>query len=724
MRCIADRDVFARGRVVRLASVVVVLAASATTVAGQLAPLTYAPGQAVAGESVYLAYCASCHGERLSDGRAESLAGPEFQLRWASARVSDLFVRTRTTMPPPAPGSLSDEEYASVLAYIFRENGFLSGAEPLPASAAAMASMLMPAGGSGRPGPAEPNVVFPPPPTPTPSPLEGLTAVSEAALRDPPPEDWLTWRRTPTADGYSPLEEVDRSNVHRLQLVWSWALPNGANESTPLVHDGVLFVYGYGDVVQALDAKTGDPLWEYARDLPQGTTPAFKKSIALYGDNVYTATADGHMVALDARTGEAVWDIPVAGGRGAITGGPLAANGKIIVGTNRTPRESPNPNPAAGRDRGRGLVVALDAETGEELWRFDTVPGPGEPGGETWNDLPLHRRSGGSVWVPGSYDPELNLVFFGPSPTYDTAPVRVAVRADDPSVNSALYTNTTIALDADTGELVWHYQHLANDQWDLDWAFERQVMMLPVDGEMRRVVVTAGKASIHEVLDARTGEYLFSMDLGLQNFITGIDPETGAKTIDRGRVPGDGEVKFVCPHVEGGKNWIPSAVNPGTSVLFVPIVESCMYMMPTVGGRSGLLTTAGRIILSPRPDTDGRYGRLQAINLATRETVWVERQRAPYMTGILATAGGLVFAGSMDRVFAAYDQTNGERLWSTRLTEVPNSAPITYSVDGRQYVAVVVGSGGYHSRGFRRLVPEIAYPANRSSAISVFALPE
>ena len=683
--------------------------------------LTYVPDQAVAGQPLYEASCAACHGENLNDGEAAPLSGPLFQTKWNGRSVYELFVRTRSTMPAPAPGSLGDEEYINILAYIFQRNAFLSGSRPLPVQSAAMEAMFLPAQTS-RFGQLEPNVVLPPLPNPSPNPLDRLTTVTDSALHDPADRDWLTWRRTPTADGFSPLAQINRSNVHRMQLAWSWALPNGANESTPLVHDGVLFVYGYGDVIQTLDAKTGDRLWEYARILPQGVSPSFKKSIVLYGDNVYTATADGNMVALDAKTGEVVWDVPVAGGRGSMTGGPLAARGKIVVGTLRTPRESEGGGVLSGR--GRGLIVALDAETGEEAWRFDTVPGPGEPGGDTWNDLPVGERSGGSVWVPGSYDPELNLVFFGPAPTYDTVGLRDPVRLDDKFINSALYTNTTVALNPDTGELVWYYQHLGNDQWDLDWAFERQIMTLPVDGVARRVVVTSGKPAIHDVLDAETGTYLFSMDLGFQNFITGINPETGEKTIDADKVPGDGTVKFVCPHIEGGKNWIPSAVNPDSKILFVPIVEACMYMTPVAEGEFGLLTTGVRMGLSPRPDSDGMYGRLQAINLATKETVWVERQRAPYMSGVLATAGGVVFAGSLDRVFSAYDDASGKKLWSARLNEVPNSAPITYAVDGRQYVAVVVGGGGNHSMLFRPLVPDVTNPVNRSSTIWVFAVPD
>lgn len=621
-------------------------------------------------------------------------------------------------MPANAPASLSQTQYLEILSYVFRRNNYLSGEKALPIEAAEMKAMTIPAPTSMF-GQLQPDITLPPAPHPIANPLDKFSPVTEKDLRDPPPEDWLTWRRTVTADGYSPLNQINASNVGSMQVAWSWSLPNGANESTPLVRDGVLYVYGHGDVIQALNAKTGGRLWEYTRILPQGVAPSFKKSIVIYGDKIYTGTSDAHMVALDAKTGEVVWDTPVTDG-GTIIGGPLIAKDKIVVGTTRSPRNPKDPN---GRGNQRGVIVGLDAKTGKKLWSFEPIPAPGTPGGDTWNDLPLEKRTGGSLWAPGTYDPETNLVFFGPAPTYDTGPLRIPVKPNDKNINKALYTNATVALNPDTGKLVWYYQHLANDQFDLDWAFERHIMNMPVNGKMRRVVVTSGKPAIHEVLDAKTGEYLYSWDLGFQNFVTAIDPKTGEKTIDQSLLPNDGKSHFICPHVEGGKNWIPSAVNPTTHILYVPIVEACMIMSPVPEGERGLLT-GYRMGLAPRKDTDGNYGRFQAIDLVNKKVLWVDRQRAPYMTGVLATGGGLVFAGSLDREFIAFDSATGKRLWRTGLNEVPNSAPITYSVDGEQFIAVVVGGGGNHSLLFRPLMPEITYPVNRSSAIWVFKVPK
>jgi len=541
------------------------------------------------------------------------------------------------------------------------------------------------------------------------SPLEKLTPVNDAALVKPSPGDWLTWRRTYDDLGFSPLNQINKRNVSDLRVAWAWSLPNGPNEATPLVHDGVLFVHSFGDKVQALDAATGDLLWQYTRELPKDIQPSVKRHISIYGDKLFVPTSDVHIVALDIKTGKIVWDHQIADFKDGfrMTGGPLVAKGKVMIGT-------------GGRAAGGNFIVALDAQTGQEAWRFNVIARPGEPGGETWNGLPLEKRNGASVWTAGSYDPALNLVYFGPGQTYDTAPL--LHRVNQPGItNDSLYTDSTLALNPDTGKLVWYFQHQPNDQWDLDWAFERHLIQLP--GVNKTVVVTGGKTAIYDALEADTGKYLFSMDMGLQNVVTAIDPKTGAKTINPNTIPGDGEAKMVCPHAGGAKIWLPSSYNPGTKLLYIPLNESCMDLIPVEPGGRASLSTGVRWTLRPRPDSDGKYGRMEAVNLETRKVVWTERQRAPQTTGVLATAGGVVFAGALDRTLKAYDDATGKELWKTRLNDVPNSSPITYTANGRQYLAVVVGNGGPQATGFTLLVPEIQNPPDRNAAIWVFELP-
>ena len=264
---------------------------------------------------------------------------------------------------------------------------------------------------------------------------------------------------------------------------------------------------------------------------------------------------------------------------------------------------------------------------------------------------------------------------------------------------------------------------MPNDQWDLDWAFERQLINLPIQGETKRVVVTAGKEAIYDALDAATGKYDFSLDVGIQNVVTAIDPITGAKTINRQVVIGDGETKTVCPHAGGAKSWIPGSLNPDTKILYVPLVESCMDLIPVASGERGFLSSGVRGTIRPRLDSDGKYGRFEAINLETRKVVWTDRQRAPQTSGALDTAGGVVFDGSLDRYIRAYDDSNGKILWQTRLNDVPSSCPITYSVNGKQYVAVVVGNGGAHAITWPPLVPEIKNPPGGGAELWVFELP-
>ena len=691
--------------------VVVAVLAGVTAIAQSPTRLSFTEEQAETGRAAYAERCASCHGDHRDDGEvAPPLKGVNFRERWRAESPETLFLLTSDTMPQDQPGALDDVTYAALVAYIYQENGTAPRGEVLPDDPDVLAAISPPRWSCGGGGGLAPGAALPPYPMAR-NPLTSLSPVTDAMLENVAPQDWLLWRRTYDAYGFSPLDAINRSNVDDLRVAWSWSLPTGPNESTPIVHDGVLFIYGYGDEVQALDAATGDLLWQYSRRLPRGTAPSVKRGMSLYGERLYVPTSDAHIVALDARTGRVVWDKPVVDREEGyrMTGGTLVARGKVMVGT-------------TGRAGGGNYIVALDAETGEVAWRFATIAQPGEPFGNSWNALPVEERNGGSVWIPGSYDPVNNLAFFAPGNTYDTGPLRDLV--SQPGVtNDALYLDSTLALNPDTGELVWHFQHQANGQWDLDWAFERQIIQLPVNGELKRLVVTTGKQAIFDLLEADTGKYVSSIDLGLQNLVTAIDPVTGAKTTDPTLLPGDGETKMVCPHVSGGRGWMPTSYDARSKVVYVPIVEACMDLVPVPDGERGSLSSGVRWTVRPRPESDGNYGRLEAVNLETGETTWIARQRAPQTTGTLVTAGGLVFAGALDRRVAAYDANTGDQLWQTRLNEVPSSAPISYAAGGKQYIALIVGSGGYQSGSYNVMVPEIRNPPDRGAALWVFELP-
>ncbi|HLH43092.1 MAG TPA: PQQ-binding-like beta-propeller repeat protein [Bryobacteraceae bacterium] len=683
--------------------------------AGRVPPgeALFTSAQAVAGKAAYQRNCANCHGASVDDSdSAPPLRGSAFLAKHAGKPAADLFTYVSTKMPLGNPGSLSGAEYAQIIAYVLQQNGYATGRREFASEAAALASVTIPAPpgarGGGGGGALSPNAKLPPAPR-RPNPLDKIPPVSDALLQNPPAGEWLTWRRGFNYEGFSPLKQITKSNVNNLRVAWTWPLSPGSNEATPLVHDGVMFLHSPGDKLEALDAATGDLLWQYARILPPGVNASNKRNISIYGNKVYMGTSDIHVVALDVKTGRVVWDQPLTEERGfTLTGGPLVAKGKVMIGT-------------GGRVGGKNYIVALDAETGNFAWRFNTIAQPGEPGGDTWNDHTAEERNGGSVWIAGSYDSALNLAFFGVGQTYDTAllakPARPGAKTD------GLYTDCTLAINPDTGKLVWYYQHLPNDQWDLDWVFERQIVRMPVKGVVRPVILTSGKQATYDVLDAETGKWIYSKDLGLQNIVSSIDPITGKKTINPQTLPGDGQTHFVCPHVDGAKSWLPGSYNPDTKILYVPLVEACNDLMPvTEGGGRGLLSTGVRPAVRPRPDSDGKYGRVEAINMATREVVWTERHRAPVSSGALDTAGGVIFNGSIDRFFRAYDDQTGKLLWETRVSDVPSDAPISYTANGKQYIAIGVGGGGAQATGFAALTPEIQN-LERSPAVWVFQLP-
>jgi alcohol dehydrogenase (cytochrome c) len=696
------------GRVVVLGAA---LLASVGAPAQEVA-LSFTAAQVEQGRAVYDTNCVTCHGANLDDGPlAAPLKGDAFMRKYGGKPARALFDVLRTTMPTGNPGSLSAEAYAALTALILEQNTVVAGNTPLPADPVLLAQMQVPAGGFSfmafSPYTARAAVERP-------TPLADFNAVTDDAIATPPAGDWLGWRRSYDAQGFSPLRQIDTRNVADLRLAWSWTMPAGSAESVPLVRDGTIFVQAYGDIVQALDAKSGDLLWQYTHTLEDGAQPFHKRGLALHGNRLYLGTSDVHVVALDVETGEVVWDTTVGDfrRREGLNGGPLVARGKVMVGTTGT---------GVAARFGGPQIVGLDAETGAIAWRLGTIAKPGEPGGESWNGIPFEERSGASIWTPGSYDPQTGLAYFGTGNTYDTGPL---LKPNAPGTTSdALYTNSTLAVNPDTGQLVWHFQHFPNDQWDLDWAFERQILDVPVGGVTRRVVLTAGKIGIYDAVDARTGEFVFSIDLGLNNIVTEIDTRTGEKRVDRSLYP-DGTVQLVCPHGAGAKNFLPGAYIASRRVLVVPLNEACMDLFPVPGGGRGGLSSGVNWGIRPRPDDDGNYGRLQAIDLATRETVWTTRQRAPQTSGVLATAGELVFAAAFDRGFRAYDARDGRQLWETRLNDVSSSSPISYAAGGKQYVAIVVGEGGFHARSFAPLVPEFRSPPNRGATLWVFALPE
>ena len=672
--------------------------------------VTFTESQASRGKTNYDENCASCHGFGLEGfGLIPSLDGSYFSGRWGDTPADELALNVRR-MPPGEENSLGENSYTDILAYLLRFNGIAASDTILPADIVSLGNLFIPEEGLGNSSAtaSTPLIYNTNGPLFESELLTNLSPVTDAMLLNPPAKDWLIWRRTSNNLGHSPLEQITKDNVDDLQMAWSWALPVGANMMTPIVHDGVLFAYSFGDVLQAIDAATGDLLWSFQRELDGDVVPDSKKGVAIYADKIIIPTSDMHLIALEMKTGQVAWDHKVNVGDEDghwFKSAPLIAKGKAIIGL-------------TGRQEVEGgdFIVAVDMDSGEESWRFYTIARPGEPGGNSWNGLSLEERTGGSVWIPGSFDPELNLVYFGPAPTYDTHPLRQP--STDPNVTrDALYTNSTIALDADTGELVWHYQHARNDQLDHDWAYERQILNLNIEGVMRKVVVTGGKLAIFEAMDAATGEYLFSIDLDMQNVVAEIDPSNGEKSINPIAIPELDQVisqysmPGICPDWLGARNMQATSYNPKTKILYIPISDTCLDD-----------DTGERWQKYPDRSTDRSYGIIKAVNLETREVVWTARRTGPQAAANLSTSSGLLFIGSVDRWFSALDQDNGEVLWERKLDNALNSYPITYQVDDKQYVAVATNSGGIHTRTMRTAA-NINLP-QEGATLWVFALPD
>jgi alcohol dehydrogenase (cytochrome c) len=545
------------------------------------------------------------------------------------------------------------------------------------------------------------------------SPIDSITTVTDEMLTNPPDGDWLMWRRTYDGWGYSPLDQINKENVGELELVWSWGMSPGRTQETPLVHDGVMFLQNADHRIQALDAATGDLIWEYQHELPTGVNPGGERSKAIYGDTLIVATRDAHIIALDIKTGRLVWDQQVADHRKGFSysSGPIVANGVIIQGMTSCSNAQP----------GGCYFTGHDPETGAELWRVHTIARGDTPEGNSWNGVPVENRYGASAWISGSYDPEQDLVFAGVGQVYpwNTEIAGLVPPSDDPNVtNEALYTNSTLAIDPKSGDLKWYHQYLATDSLDLDYVYERMIF--------DDMIVTTGKLGIIEAINRTDGKWLWAKETVPQNVVLSIDPETGKKEINPEVIPVIGETTFNCPADPGARAWQATSYSPRTGAIYLPMVEFCSNttVNPLDPGQiytSGGLQTFSRV---PHPDSDGNIGQVRAVKLDDQSDMWEHRQYAPVTTSTLPTGGGLVFVGTLDRKLLAFDDESGEVLWeSGKLSNALESFPITYEANGKQYVAVVANWGNGLGR-LQSLTPDVKLPPNNPVSLYVFALPD
>lgn len=529
--------------------------------------------------------------------------------------------------------------------------------------------------------------------------------------------DWLNYRRTYDVQGFSPLTEINRTTVRDLRPVWTLSFEDKDRWSpTPIVADGLMYVSEGSGRVTALDALTGDVVWEHERSFPRdiSISMAYPRSrgVAVYGGRVYWGTADSFLVVFDAKSGEKLWEVKTGDyqeGSGHAHA-PVIFDGKVILGS-------------TGSDhRARGKISAIDAETGEIVWTTYTVPGIGEPGFETWRTsvtgvLPL----GGSPWHTASYDPDLRLMYMG---TGQPTPRNRVLRGDG---GDALYTSSILALDIDSGEIRWYFQVLPGESWDFDTAHESMLMDLTLDGESRRVLVHTSKIGWGLVLDRVTGEFLYAFKTGFDNVVTGWTEE-GRPIYNPALVPqredqDSGKIFHVCPHLHGTRDLNSPSYSPLTGLYYVGINYSCMdvtYFSQEFTGRGRYQGMSGPATLADGHDYVGEF---VAFDPSTGERAWVYRPEsgAPMSASALATAGGIVFGGTSDRWFFALHTETGEVLWQTRLNGDISGSPVTYTVGGKQYVAVAAGGGIAQTPTLGPLV-DIDIPRG-SGVMWVFALP-
>jgi alcohol dehydrogenase (cytochrome c) len=514
--------------------------------------------------------------------------------------------------------------------------------------------------------------------------LANYSPVTDQRLANPEPHNWLMWLGNYSSWNHSPLNQINTTNVKKLFPVWS--ISTGVAEghqSPPIVNNGVMFVTTPQQQVLALDAKTGDLLWRYKKELPEDLTQLHptNRGVGLYEDKVYLATVDAHLIALEAKTGKVVWDTTVDDYKKGyyMTLAPLVARGKLIIGT-------------SGGELGiRGWVAAFDAKTGKEVWKTYTIPGPGEPGHDTWPGE-TWKTGGVSSWITGSYDPQLNLVFWG---TGNAAPW-----PGDQHPGDNLYATSVIALDADSGKIKGHHQYHWNDSWDWDEVSSPLLIDVQRDGRTIKGVVSPARSGYLWLLE-RTADAIKFVDAKpyvIQEVFKSIDPKTGRPSYHEERKPATGKTVNFCPSLWGGKDWIPSSYSPQTGYLYIPANEN---LCTTLVGQKGPYEVGKLYLGIDRAATkmnmrEGaqHIGELQAWDLKTMQKVWTHKFKYQNWGPVLTTAGGLAFmGGTNDRYFRAFDAKTGQVLWEYRTNSGITGVPSSYAVDGVQYIAVQSGWG-------------------------------
>jgi alcohol dehydrogenase (cytochrome c) len=506
--------------------------------------------------------------------------------------------------------------------------------------------------------------------------LHGQVSYERVLQADDEPHNWLTYSRTYDGQRFSPLDQVNRENVERLRPAWiyqSWAAESRPRfETSPLAVGGILYITEQPSNATALDARTGRPLWKYERPIPEDAIACcgrVNRGMAILGDTVYLATLDAHLVALDGVTGRVKWDVEIIDYRDgySLTAAPLLVKNKIILGV------------AGGEFGVRGFIEARDAATGRQAWRFWTVPGPGEPGNETWGGESW-QTGGATSWTTGAFDPELNLVYWGtgnPGPDYDGS-----VRPGD-----NLYSCSLVALDADTGKLRWHFQFTPHDTHDWDSNHVPVLLNRSESGRVQKVVMVANRNGFFYVLGRVTGEFVLGKPYARQNWAKGLDNK-GRPILVPGMDPSP-EGPAVYPGLHGGTNWFSPSFSPQTGLFYISMrEEGTRFFVQPVAYKRGALYVAGGPSGIPGVEPTGA---VIALDPKSGDRQWEFPLTSPPWAGLLSTAGGLVFGGSNEGTFFALDAKDGRPLWHYQTGGWINANPMTWMTRGKQYIAVPSG---------------------------------
>ena len=676
--------------------------------AAAISPLSWAATDT--GESLYGQHCAGCHAATLrGSAHGAALSGPAFADKWSAASAQSFLAYQMAEMPPGEAQSLSPVQHAAIAQYVISQSDLeadsllVSSAQTLTSATPDGVEMVEFAEAGSVMDMARSAGAF------SMRRVDPFRPVSTEELNRPDAADWLNWRRTPDGHGHSPLTKITRDNVSRLSMSWSMAMHEGSNQPTPLVRDGVMFLTHAHNKIQAIEAATGELIWEYQYTFP----PASKmlggptRNIALWQDRLFLTTYDAAIVAIDATTGAELWRTEKADYREAFThsAGPIVANGIVISGINGCELFTQD----------GCFITGHDPTTGVELWRTATLAEPGTPEYATWGNVAPDRRGGGDIWIAGSYDPELDLVYFGTSQPKPWAAPSRGMSVED----AALYTNATLAVRPKTGELVWHFQHIPGETIDMEVGFER--ILADIDGE--QTLLTVGKDGILWKLNRATGEYLDLLDTMGQTIFS-VDRETGRLTYREDIAKANiGDTYTACPGIYGGHNWQSATYDDARHLLFLPVHQLCSDMTPRevdLGpGGGGYGADAATY---PMPGKEGLAGALLAIDVRTMEVRWKIEQPALFLSGALSTDGGLLFIGDLDRHFQAFDTQTGARLWSTRLPAPAHGYPVTYEAEGRQFVAIPAGIGVF--RALTAVIfPDIYQPPD-GQGLFVFSVPQ